>query len=139
MMARGRTPNFLQRFQTQAGQALAALTSEIRVREADLEGLRARAEAWRDAVLGKSTRGRKASKGKGAGKRAASPRAKSTRGRRVSWDEVLASVPSKFDIDDVMKHPGARSKGREQVYPALTRWVQTKKVKKVGKGTYQKV
>lgn len=137
-MARGRQPNFLRRFQSQAGQALAALTSEIRLREADLEGLRLRAEAWREAVLGRSARGRSGSKTKGAGKRPAATRSASTRGRRVSWDEVLASVPSTFDIDDVMKHPGARSKGREQVYPALTRWVQTKKVKKVGKGTYEK-
>ncbi len=138
-MARGRQTSFLQRFQTQAGQALAALTSEIRVREADLEGLRARAAAWREAVLGKAPQGRKAATANGRGKRAAAPPTGATRGRRVSWDAVLASVPSKFDIDDVMKHPGARSKGRDQVYPALTRWVQTKKVKKVGKGTYQKM
>ena len=57
---------------------------------------------------------------------------------RVSWDEVLGSVPTQFGIADVMKHPDARSKGREQVYAALSRWLGDKKVRRVGFGKYEK-
>ena len=37
-----------------------------------------------------------------------------------------------------MKHPGAAAKGRAQVYPALNRWETTKRVRRVGKGVYEK-
>jgi hypothetical protein len=138
-MARGKQPNFLDRFRIQANRALAALTNEIRRREADLQGLQRQAETWREAILGgnssRPARGRPTMARAGTRKRTAG---KSKRGGRVSWDAVLASLPSKFGVDDVMKHPGARSKGRAQVYPALTRWVQAKKIKKVGKGRYQR-
>ncbi|MEW6268304.1 MAG: hypothetical protein AB1689_03290 [Thermodesulfobacteriota bacterium] len=52
---------------------------------------------------------------------------------------MLASVPEKFGVEDVMKHPGARAKGRAQVYPALSRWMQASKIKKIGKGRYQRL
>jgi hypothetical protein len=56
----------------------------------------------------------------------------------VSWEEVLSSVPQRFGVEDVMKHPGAAAKGRAQVYPALNRWEATKRIKRVGKGVYEK-
>jgi hypothetical protein len=60
-------------------------------------------------------------------------------GKRVKWDEVLAFVPRRFGVQDVMKHPGAAAKGRAQVYPALNRWESTKRVRRVGKGVYEKL
>jgi hypothetical protein len=139
-MPRGKQPTFLERFRIQATRALAALTNEIRRREADLQGLQKQAETWRAAILGGGgaapKRTRAASSRRGTRKKPKGRPAK--RGSRVSWDAVLASMPAKFGVDDVMKHPGARSKGRAQVYPALTRWVQAKKIRKVGKGRYQR-
>jgi hypothetical protein len=138
-MARGRQPNFLERFRVQAARALAALTSEIRRREADLQGLQRQAEAWREAILGRSPS--PSTKRSGARKQRTGTSARrkgAKRGSRVSWDAVLASLPARFGVDDVLKHPGARSKGRAQIYPALTRWIQSKKVKKIGKGRYQR-
>jgi len=56
----------------------------------------------------------------------------------VNWDEVLASVPKRFTVGDVMKHPGARARGRAQIYPALTRWEEAKKVRRVAQGQYER-
>jgi hypothetical protein len=56
----------------------------------------------------------------------------------VSWDHVLSSVPRQFGVSDVLKHPGARSKGRLQIYAALARWSADKKVKRIGFGKYEK-
>lgn len=58
---------------------------------------------------------------------------------RVKWDEVLSLLPRRFDVADVMKHPGPQSKGKAQVYPALNRWETAKLVKRIGKGRYEKL
>ncbi len=64
---------------------------------------------------------------------------KSSQNGRVDWDEVLKSLPPKFGAADVLKNPAAAAKGSAQVYPAIGRWVATKKAKKIGHGQYQKV
>lgn len=64
---------------------------------------------------------------------------KKSGGKRVDWDKILASLPATFTIDDVMTTPGAKSKGRNQVYPAINRWVTAKKARKVGTGRYKRV
>lgn len=56
----------------------------------------------------------------------------------MNWDEVLGSLPNRFAVDDVLKHPGAAAKGRNQVYPALTRWEAAKRIRRVSKGVYEK-
>lgn len=71
-------------------------------------------------------------------KKAARPAKRATSSGRVDWDEVLAALPSTFTIDDVMSTPGARAKGRNQVYPAINRWVKAKKARKVGTGRYKR-
>ena len=138
-MPRGRQDLFGS-VRRQAQRVLAALASEIRKREIDLERLRAQANLWRNAIGGRGGAGRR---GPGRPARGATAgRARGRRrggGRRVDWTEVLASVPSKFGVADVLKHPGARAKGRAQVYPALSRWIEGKKIKNVGKGKYQKL
>jgi hypothetical protein len=105
--------------------------------EGELEDLREQAEVWRKAVSGKATAA--LGVGRGAGRRGSSAGATRPRGKnRVNWDEVLSSVPQRFGVEDVMKHPGAAAKGRAQVYPALNRWEATKRIKRVGKGVYEK-
>ncbi len=47
--------------------------------------------------------------------------------------------PKRFGVADIMKHRGAASKGRAQIYPALARWVAAKTVRSVPKGVYEKV
>jgi len=57
---------------------------------------------------------------------------------RVNWGEVLASTPQTFGVSDVLKHPGARAKGRAQIYAALSRWLADKKVRRISMGRYEK-
>jgi hypothetical protein len=131
----------------QADRALALLNAEIRRTENELRRLLSQASLWRDAIGGSSSGGRRMA-GPANGRRSGVARRGARRdagapgrrrAKRVSWDEVLRSVPEKFSVADVMKHPGARSKGRVQIYPALTRWQHGKKIKKIGKGKYQRL
>ncbi|HEY8515265.1 MAG TPA: hypothetical protein VIS07_07115 [Candidatus Binatia bacterium] len=134
-MPRGKTDLFTQ-VKRQAEKALAALLQEIREREAELESLIEQANAWRNAIgIGPRRRG----PGRPPRSTTTAGARRSSGGGRVNWDEVLASVPEKFGVEDVMKHPGARAKGRAQVYPALSRWMQANKIKKIGKGRYQRL
>jgi hypothetical protein len=134
-MPRGKQDLFSQ-VKRQAEKALAALTRQIREREAELERLIAQANVWRTAI---GLRGARRGPGRPRGSSSRARRGSSrSGGTRVNWDAVLASVPEKFGVADVMKHPGARAKGRAQVYPALSRWMQANKIKKVGKGRYQR-
>ena len=122
----------------QAQRALDAVLGEIRRREQELEKLIAQADQWRAAITGTKPAARPATRrAKGAKKRAGAKR--SSGGKRVSWDNVLKGLPAKFTVDDVMKRPGVKQRGRNQVYPALTRWMDNKKVKRVGKGKYQQL
>lgn len=122
----------------QAQRALDAVHAEIRRREADLQKLVAQAEQWQAAITGtKPTPGNGRPRKKATTKPASAK--KKSGGKRVSWDGVLKGLPKTFSVDDVMKRPGVKAKGRAQVYPSLTRWMDAKKIKRVGKGKYQKL
>lgn len=113
-----------------AQRTLALLGAEIGRREGELKKLLAEAERWRDAI------GRASGGGRGG---AALRRLGSVGGgARVSWDALLEGLPKTFTVDDVMAKPEAQQKGRAQVYPALNRWLEAKKVKRIGKGQYEK-
>jgi hypothetical protein len=142
-MPRGKRDLF-STMRRQAERVLAALGREIRKREGELQKLLAEANVWRHAIGGRlmpSRRGPSAPRGRRRATVAKTAARRGARGAsgRVNWAEVLAAVPEKFGVAEVMKHPGARAKGRAQVYPALSRWVDGKRIKKIGKGRYQKV
>lgn len=150
--------DFLTQVREQAERTLAILTSEIRKREAELNELLEQARMWRDALTEPFTpAAKKRPVAKKAAKRASAPRKaaapkkkkksaekkksakKTAASKRVDWDKILGSLPATFTIDDVMKDPGAKAKGRNQVYPAVNRWVKAKKARKVGTGRYKRV
>jgi hypothetical protein len=131
-MPRGKKSDIFTAVRAQAARALKLLQDEIRQRQADLAKMVAQAESWR-ALLGGGGPARSAGAAAG-GRRGGRRRG----GKRVSWDEVLASVPSVFGIEHVLKHPGAASKGRAQIYPAFTRWEAAGRIKRVAKGRYEK-
>lgn len=139
-MPRGRKTDFFSSLRAQASKVLQQLDGQIQNLENELAHLKDQAETWQKAVGGKirGSFGIKRGPGRPPGRPVGSGRGKS-KGARVSWDEVLASVPKRFGVPDVMKHPGAAAKGRAQVYPALNRWEATKRIKRVGKGVYEKV
>lgn len=140
--------SFLPQLQKQVERAVALLTREIQRREAELARLVAQADLCRAAVdqrqveptAGRSPGGPAARKTTRGATRGVRRKVRGVRGAaRVDWDEVLASVPATFGVADILEHPGARSRGRAQAYPALTRWQQAKKIKKVGTGRYQRL
>lgn len=136
-MPRGRKSDLLGSLRAQAANVMGQIEGAIARLEGELADLREQAEVWRKAVSGKATAALGLSRE--AGRRSSSAGATRPRGKnRVNWDEVLSSVPQRFGVEDVMKHPGAAAKGRAQVYPALNRWEATKRVKRVGKGVYEK-
>jgi hypothetical protein len=130
-MPRGKKPDFFGAIRAQAAKVLQQLEGQIRSLETELTELRGQLHQWRQLAGGQ---GRTvATRGPGR-----PPAVRPANGKRVKWDEVLAFLPKRFGVEDVMKHPGAAAKGRAQVYPALNRWETTKRVRRVGKGVYEK-
>jgi len=134
-MPRGPKADIFGTIRAQAAKVLQQLESQIQSLENELAELRGQLQQWRDLAGGKARTVVAARRG---GRVAGVRRARSG-GKRVKWDEVLAFLPRRFGVQDVMKHPGAAAKGRAQVYPALNRWESTKRVKRVGKGVYEKL
>ncbi len=134
-MPRGRKADLLGSLRNQASTVLQQIDERIEQLQDEIEELRDQAATWRTMAPANLTAWF------GGGRRKADRATGSTRPRgtnRVNWDEVLSSVPQRFGVEDVMKHPGAAAKGRAQVYPALNRWEATKRIKRVGKGVYEK-
>lgn len=138
-MPRGQKADIFGSLRAQAAGVLKQLEAQIHKLEGEIAELRAQGDSWTAALGGKiaTTLGAKRGPGRPPGRVAGSGRARA-KGERVSWDDVLAFVPKRFGVQDVMKHPGAAAKGRAQVYPALNRWETTKRIKRVGKGLYEK-
>ena len=130
-MPRGKKADFFGAIRAQAAKVLQQLEGQIRSLEQELTELRGQLHQWRQ-LAGSGAR-TVATRGPGR-----PPGAARSGGKRVKWDEVLSFLPKRFGVEDVMNHPGAAAKGRAQVYPALNRWETTKRVRRVGKGVYEK-
>jgi len=137
-MRRPRKDDIFAPLRRRATAVLNTLASEIAKRESQLHTLRQQADAWR-SVLGGGARGPVRGISAVRNGRVGRPGPAKRGAARIDWDQVLVSVPKRFGVDDVMKHPGARAKGRPQIYPALTRWEAGKKIRRVGTGQYEKV
>jgi hypothetical protein len=136
-MRRGPKPDFFGSIRAQAAKVLRQLEGQIQSLEAELSELRGQVQQWRQLAGGSSSGGRATATRGAVGRPAGATRARAG-GKRVKWDEVLSFLPKRFGVQDVMKHPGAAAKGRAQVYPALNRWESTQRVRRVGKGLYEK-
>ena len=132
-MPRNRKSDPFAVVRAQGAKALAYLEKQIDALKETLDEMIAEAERWRGLTGGT---GRRA--GRPAGRATGRPGRRGG-GKRVSWDEVLKSVPARFGVEHVLQHPGAKAKGRAQVYPALNRWEATKRIRRVSKGIYEKV
>jgi hypothetical protein len=138
-MPRPRRDDVFGAVRRQVTQVLKRMSDEIQRRENELKHLAHQAETWR-SVIGGSRHAASVRAPRARRARTARPAAKRGRPRsRVSWSEVLASVPQQFGVSEVLKHPGARAKGRAQIYAALGRWLSDKKVKRIATGRYEKV
>jgi hypothetical protein len=134
-MPRGPKADFFGAIRAQAAKVLQQLERQIHAMEAELGQLREQFDTWRQLAGGRAAAAGRTGRRVG---RPATGRKGRSGGQRVKWDEVLAFLPKRFGVQDVMKHPGAAAKGRAQVYPALNRWESTKRIRRVGKGIYEK-
>jgi hypothetical protein len=117
------SPSLVSTLRQQAAQALGSLQKAIAQRETALTFLKAEATRWQAIVQPQQP---------GAPAR---PQKHAPAGTRVQWEEVLQALPATFTAREVAQKT-AKPKG--QVYNGISRWVATKKVKKVAEG-YQKV
>lgn len=109
-----------------AGSALSSLKKEINRRKGELQTLQGRYERLA-GLLGT------------AGKRVlGAKRARKRRGRAISWDRVLKSLPATFTVGNLTKNKLAGKKPKAHLYTALARWKKAGLVKSVKEG-YRKV
>ena len=106
----------------EAVRALRQTRAEIRARESELDQLR-KQELQMSSLLGPV---------RGAERQAAS-------GRRTDWRVVLEQLPTEFKASDVRKVRGMGEKVSSEIFGAITRWINTKAVKRKDRGIYQRV
>ncbi len=106
----------------QAVRALRQTRAEIRTREQELDQLR-RQEQQISGLIGPV---------QGPERQAAS-------GRRTNWRTVLEQLPKEFKASDVRKVRGLGGKASNEIFAAITRWIDAKAVKRKERGIYQRV
>jgi hypothetical protein len=63
-----------------------------------------------------------------------------TSGRRlVNWSSVLASLPSRFTLNDLAKARSVKGKSKLYLRQVVARWAKEGKTKRIDRGKYQKV
>jgi hypothetical protein len=110
-------------------KVLRGLKREIARREADLAAVRAEFARGMDLLRGKG-KARPAPvrrRGKRAGR------------RRVNWKAVFASLPARFNLKMLGRHPVAGKRSKPQLYAILSRWKKEGVLAKVAGGGYRKV
>src|SRR5512147_2211316 len=98
-MPRGPKADFLGAIRAQAGKVLQQLERQIKSLEDELSHLREQFETWRKLAGGRGAAGRRVGRPVG---RPPGVRGARGGGKRVKWDEVLAFVPKRFGVQDVM-------------------------------------
>lgn len=111
---------------------LDSIRREIAARESELSELKAQYERVAGAL--------------GGGPRAArpSPAAAPRRGRRrrakaLDWKQVYASLPARFSLETLSRHPSAGKRSKPHLYAIISRWKKEKKIAKDAAGGYRKV
>jgi hypothetical protein len=120
----------IRRVQRQAGSVLAKLRRDIRVKEAELAGMK------RD----EETLARLAGRGRAAGGVARAPRAAAGRssGGRVNWRDVFAQLPKQFKASNVRQVRGLKDKRPSEIFAGITRWIEAGMAKRKTRGLYVK-
>lgn len=66
------------------------------------------------------------------------PRKKAGRSGRVDWNAMLKALPNSFAISDLAKRNALRKKSRVYLRQIVVRWAQQGRIKRTGRGKYQK-
>lgn len=56
----------------------------------------------------------------------------------TDWNSVLKSLPSPFAFGDLTRRREVKTKSRVYLHQILSRWIKQRKIRRVGRGKYQK-
>lgn len=59
-------------------------------------------------------------------------------GATIDWNAVFAALPAEFSLDTLSAHETAREKPRSYLRQMVARWSKEGRVKRTGRGMYQK-
>ena len=59
-------------------------------------------------------------------------------GAMIDWNAVLATLPDQFTLDTMSTHETAREKPRSYLRQMVARWSKEGRIKRIGRGMYQK-
>ena len=107
---------------TAATERVAALREEIK-----------RHELIRDMLEGNRT-----SKRPRRGRSTAAPLTRGPRGTMIDWNAVFETLPSEFSLDTIDTHETAGGKSRAYLRQVTARWSKEGRIKRTGRGMYQK-
>jgi hypothetical protein len=110
-------------------KVLRGLKREITRREAELAAVRA--EFARGMGLLREKGKARPARARRRGKRA--------RSRRVDWKAVFSSLPARFNLKMLGRHPLAGKRSKPQLYAILSRWKKEGLLAKDAGGGYRKV
>ena len=60
------------------------------------------------------------------------------RGAMIDWNAVLATLPDQFSLDTMVAHEAAGEKPRSYLRQVAVRWSKEGRIKRTGRGIYQK-
>ena len=60
-------------------------------------------------------------------------------GAMIDWNAVLATLPDQFTLDTMSAHETARGKPRSYLRQMVARWSKEGRIKRTGRGMYQKI
>ena len=60
------------------------------------------------------------------------------RGAMIDWTAVFATLPDQFTLDTMIAHKTAREKTRAYLRQVVVRWSKEGRIKRTGRGMYQK-
>ena len=56
----------------------------------------------------------------------------------IDWTAVFATLPDQFTLDTMIAHKTAREKTRAYLRQVVVRWSKEGRIKRTGRGMYQK-
>ncbi len=60
------------------------------------------------------------------------------RGAMIDWNAVLTTLPNEFTLDTLSAHETASGKPRAYLRQLVVRWSKESRIKRIGRGKYQK-
>ena len=82
--------------------------------------------------------GRKTGKGSRRGRPVVGALKRGPRGAMIDWTAVLATLPERFTLDSLLAHETAGGKTRAYLRQVVSRWSKERRVRRTGRGMYEK-